>query len=54
MPSLAYDLPAGAERLIQKADGIKATIVNGEVLIKDNEHTGNLPGRLIRGALAVN
>jgi len=54
MPTVEYDLPAGAERLVQKAEGIKATIVNGEVMIKDNEHTGNLPGRLIRGALAAN
>ena len=54
MPTVEYDLPAGAERLVQKAEGIKATIVNGEVMSKDNEHTGNLPGRLLRGALAVN
>ncbi len=52
MPSLAYDLPAGARRLKQKADGILATIVNGEILLRDNEHTGALPGRLLRGPLA--
>jgi N-acyl-D-amino-acid deacylase len=54
IPSLAYDLPTGAERLVQKATGIKATIVNGEVLIKDNAHTGVLPGHVIRGPLAIN
>lgn len=54
MPHVAYDLPAGAERLIQKTHGIKATIVNGEVLIEDNEHTGAHPGRLMRGAPALN
>jgi N-acyl-D-aspartate/D-glutamate deacylase len=53
MPNLAYDLPAGARRLKQKADGILATIVNGEVLLRNNEHTGALPGRLLRGPLAA-
>jgi N-acyl-D-aspartate/D-glutamate deacylase len=52
LPSLVHDLPTGAPRLLQKADGIMATIVNGEILIKDNQHTGALPGRLIRGPLA--
>jgi N-acyl-D-aspartate/D-glutamate deacylase len=53
MPSLAHDLPAGARRLKQKADGILATIVNGEVVLRNNEHTGALPGRLLRGPLAA-
>ncbi len=53
MPTLEYDLPAGARRLKQKALGIKATIVNGEVLLRDNEHTGALPGKLLRGPLAA-
>jgi N-acyl-D-amino-acid deacylase len=54
MPTVEHDLPAGARRLKQKADGIKATIVNGEVLLRNNEHTGALPGRLLRGPLAAN
>jgi len=53
MPFLANDLPAGARRLKQKADGVLATIVNGEVLLRNNEHTGALPGRLLRGPLAT-
>ena len=53
MPTLAHDLPAGARRLKQKADGILATIVNGEVVLRNNEHTGALPGRLLRGPLAA-
>ncbi|MBV8475336.1 MAG: amidohydrolase family protein [Acidobacteria bacterium] len=53
MPTLEYDLPAGARRLKQKSVGIRATIVNGEVLLRDNEHTGALPGRLLRGPLAA-
>jgi len=52
MPTLEYDLPAGARRLKQKSTGIQATIVNGQVLLRDNEHTGALPGRLLRGPLA--
>ena len=53
MPTLEYDLPAGAKRLKQKSVGIKATIVNGEVLMRGNEHRGALPGKLIRGPLAA-
>ena len=52
MPELTYDLPAGARRLKQKADGFLATIVNGEVVLRNNEHTGALPGQLLRGPLA--
>ena len=49
MPTVAEDLPAGAKRLKQGAEGIRATIVSGEVLLEDGEHTGALPGRLLRG-----
>ena len=52
VPELTYDLPAGARRLKQKANGFLATIVNGEVVLRNNEHTGALPGRLLRGPLA--
>ncbi|HKB26078.1 MAG TPA: amidohydrolase family protein [Methylomirabilota bacterium] len=52
MPQVVHDLPAGAKRLIQKTRGIAATVVNGEVLLRDGEHTGALPGRLLRGPLA--
>jgi hypothetical protein len=40
---LADAVDGGAKRLRQKADGIRATIVNGQVLLRDNELTGNLP-----------
>lgn len=53
MPEVVNDLPAGGTRLKQYADGIKATVVNGETVLKDNEHTGALPGRLVRGPLAA-
>jgi N-acyl-D-aspartate/D-glutamate deacylase len=48
LPEVAYDLPTGARRLTQKATGMKATLVAGEVLIEDGEHTGALPGKLLR------
>jgi N-acyl-D-aspartate/D-glutamate deacylase len=50
LPELVHDLPAGARRLIQKARGYEATIVSGQVTLRDGEHTGALPGRLVRGA----
>ncbi|MBV1878014.1 MAG: amidohydrolase family protein [Pseudomonadales bacterium] len=52
MPQVVYDLPGGGRRLVQKADGIKATIVNGQTLFRDTVHTGALPGQLLRGPLA--
>jgi N-acyl-D-aspartate/D-glutamate deacylase len=52
MPEVVDDLPAGARRLIQRTRGIAATVVNGEVLLRDGKHTGALPGRLLRGPAA--
>lgn len=52
LPELVYDLPAGARRLKQQSTGLLATVVNGEVLLRENEHTGALPGQLLRGPLA--
>ncbi len=49
-PSVAYDLPSGGRRLIQKASGYRATVVAGQVTYRDGEPTGALPGRLVRGA----
>ncbi len=48
MPKIEHDLPGGSRRLVQKARGIAATIVAGEVLLRDGVHTGALPGRLLR------
>jgi N-acyl-D-aspartate/D-glutamate deacylase len=42
------DLPAGMPRLKQKATGFKATVVAGEITLEDGEHTGVLPGQLLR------
>jgi N-acyl-D-aspartate/D-glutamate deacylase len=49
-PRMAFDLPAGGKRLLQKADGYRATVLSGVVTYRDGEATGNLPGRLVRGA----
>jgi len=52
LPEVVRDLPAGAKRLIQRTRGIAATVVNGEVLLREGKHTGAHPGRLLRGPLA--
>ena len=49
-PQVAYDLPAGGRRLIQRASGYAATVVAGAVTYRDGVATGALPGRLVRGA----
>ena len=49
-PKIVYDLPAGGRRLGQTAEGFRATIVSGVVTYKDGAPTGQLPGKLIRGA----
>ena len=49
MPTVEADLPGGARRLVQKAEGIAATIVNGEVTLEHGQPTGHLPGALLRG-----
>ena len=51
MPLVVNDLPSGAKRLKQYADGMLATIVAGQVVLTSNEHTGALPGKLLRGPL---
>jgi N-acyl-D-amino-acid deacylase len=52
MPEVVHDLPGGAKRLVQRARGVAATIVNGEILLRDGKPTGALPGQLLRGPLA--
>jgi N-acyl-D-aspartate/D-glutamate deacylase len=49
LPEMVFDLPAGGRRLIQRADGYRYTLVNGQVTMRDGEPTGELPGRLVRG-----
>ncbi len=48
-PEMVYDLPSGGKRLVQKADGYTATICDGVVTYENGVHTGQMPGRLVRG-----
>ena len=48
-PEMVYDLPAGGKRIIQRASGYRMTVCAGEVTYEDGEHTGAMPGRLVRG-----
>ena len=48
-PWLAFDLPAGGKRLLQKAEGYVATVKSGVVTFRDGKWTGETPGGLIRG-----
>jgi len=52
-PEVAHDLPSGGRRLVQRADGYAATIVNGAVVYRDGAPTGALSGRLVRGPQAA-
>ena len=52
MPTVETDLPGGARRLVQKAEGIAATIVNGEVTLEHGKPTGRVPGQFLRGPRA--
>ena len=47
LPEMAFDLPTGARRLVQRADGYVATLVSGEVIMREGAPTGRLPGRVI-------
>ncbi len=47
---VVYDYPAGGWRMRRFAEGMKYTIVNGQVLLEDGKHTGALPGRVIRNS----
>jgi N-acyl-D-aspartate/D-glutamate deacylase len=48
-PEVVHDLPAGGRRLIQRAEGYVATLVNGQVIRRDGEPTEVLPGKVVRG-----
>ena len=48
-PHIVRDLPAGGRRLIQEAQGYIATVQTGAVTFENGEHSGTLPGGVIRG-----
>ncbi len=51
-PEVAYDLPAGGRRLVQRARGYDLTLCRGVAIVEGGEPTGALPGRLVRGPQA--
>jgi len=46
---MVQDLPGNEKRYIQKAVGIEMTLVNGQVLVEKENHTGALPGTVLGG-----
>jgi N-acyl-D-aspartate/D-glutamate deacylase len=48
-PWLAFDLPAGGRRLLQRADGYAATIKSGRVTFREGQMQGPTPGVVVRG-----
>ncbi len=48
MPQIVHDFPFGAPRFIQRAVGYKTTICNGQVILRDDELTGDCGGRILR------
>ena len=47
-PEAVFDLPAGGRRLVQRVEGYDYTIKSGDVIFDHGEHTGALPGKLVR------
>jgi N-acyl-D-aspartate/D-glutamate deacylase len=52
-PHTVDDLPGGGRRFLQRADGLAATFVSGQMIYRDGVATGALPGRLVRGMQAA-
>jgi len=48
VPRMAYDLPAGGRRIVQKARGYVGTWVAGVQTVANDEFTGATPGKLLR------
>jgi len=49
-PEAIFDLPTGGKRLVQRVDGYRHIIKRGAPIFADNQHTGALPGQLVRGS----
>lgn len=47
-PRICYDLPDQGKRLLQSANGYRASFVNGDMIYKDGVASGALPGKLLR------
>jgi N-acyl-D-aspartate/D-glutamate deacylase len=44
---IVNDLPGGGPRIIQRAEGVKEVVVNGQLVFEDGRHTGALPGEML-------
>lgn len=51
-PQIVNDFPGGAPRFIQRAVGYQATLCNGQVILRDDEHTGTRPGQVLKNPAA--
>jgi N-acyl-D-amino-acid deacylase len=47
-PELVHDMPACGRRFVQRVDGYEATLAAGIPIFERGEHTGAMPGRLVR------
>ena len=47
-PELVHDMPANGRRFIQRVEGYEATLVAGTPIFERGQHTGAMPGRLVR------
>ena len=52
MPEVTHNLPTGEKRLCQRSTGFLATVVNGEIVLREGQLPGALPGQFLRGPLA--
>src|SRR5579875_1206364 len=52
LPTVEQDLPGGARRLVIRAEGIAAVVVNGAVAVENGAWTGACAGRVLKGPLA--
>ena len=48
MPEYVNDFPDGSGRFIQRAEGYRATVCNGELILENDEHTGARGGKVLR------
>jgi N-acyl-D-aspartate/D-glutamate deacylase len=49
LPTVETDLPGGARRLVQKAQGIRGMVVNGALAFENGQSTGALAGEVLKG-----
>jgi N-acyl-D-aspartate/D-glutamate deacylase len=47
-PEIVHDMPANGRRFVQRVEGYRATVCAGTPIFERGEHTGALPGKLVR------